>query len=65
MWNDPIVEETRRLRDDYCSKKNYNVHAIVEDLKRWEHQGFPMAENPKRGLHPTVLSSISLRQNNG
>lgn len=46
MWNDPIVEETRRLRDEYSAKFNYNIHAIVEDLKQWEGLGFPMSAKP-------------------
>ena len=48
MWNDPIVEETRRLRDAYASKFNYNIHAIVEDLKQWERQGFPVEAKPNK-----------------
>jgi hypothetical protein len=42
MWNDPIVEETRRLRDEYSVKHKYNIHAIVQDLNQWEQEGFPM-----------------------
>jgi hypothetical protein len=34
MWKDPIVEETRRLRDEYASKLNYNIDEIHEDLQR-------------------------------
>lgn len=47
MWNDPIVEETRCLRDEYASKFNYDIRAIVEDLKQWERQGFPAAAKPR------------------
>jgi hypothetical protein len=54
MWNDPIVEETRRLRDEYASKFNYDIHAIVEDLKQWERQGFPMEANPNNPPEPTA-----------
>ncbi len=54
MWTDPIVEETRRLRDEYASKFNYNIHAMVEDLKRWESQGFPLEENPNKDMEPTA-----------
>jgi len=65
MWNDPIVEETRKLRDEYAAKHNYNIHSMVEDLKQWEKQGFPMAANLNKALQPTVLPSLELRQNGG
>ncbi len=58
MWNDPIVEETRHLRDEYAAKYSYSIHAIVEALKQWEQQGFPIAANPTKRLQPTVLSSL-------
>ncbi|MEE4376934.1 MAG: hypothetical protein V2J55_05400 [Candidatus Competibacteraceae bacterium] len=63
MWNDPIVEETRGLRDEYSVKHGYNIHAIVEDLKQWEQQGFPMAASLKTALQQTVLPPFALRQN--
>ncbi|HTG16706.1 MAG TPA: hypothetical protein VK747_15760 [Blastocatellia bacterium] len=28
MWNDPIVEETRRIRDEIASRFNYDVEAL-------------------------------------
>jgi hypothetical protein len=65
MWDDPIVEETRKLRDAYAAKHGYNVHKIAEDLRQWEKQGFPMAANPNKALKPTVLLSLPLRQNDG
>ena len=32
MWKDPIVTETRALRDEYARQFNYNADAIFEDL---------------------------------
>jgi hypothetical protein len=65
MWTDPIVEETRKLRDEYSAKHGYSIHSIVLDLKQWERDGFPTAANSNSTLQPTVLSSLSLRQNGG
>ena len=42
MWNDPIVEETRRLRDEFAKKHNYSIRAMVAELKQWEQEGFPL-----------------------
>ncbi len=37
MWEDPIVKETRNLREKYASKFDNNADAIFEDiLKRQE-----------------------------
>jgi hypothetical protein len=34
MWNDPIVEEVRRVREAHAKKFNYDLQAIVADLKQ-------------------------------
>jgi hypothetical protein len=34
MWNDPIVEEVRKVRDEHAEKFNYDLQAIVADLKK-------------------------------
>ena len=65
MWNDLIVEETRKLRDEYAAKHGYCIHSIAEDLRQWEKQGFPMAADPNQALQPTVLPSLTLWQNGG
>lgn len=34
MWKDPIVAETRALRDEYARQFNYDADAIFEDLMK-------------------------------
>ena len=57
MWKDPIVEETRRLRDEYSSQFNYDIDAIYEDLKRRQAQSikkavsFPPRQPSKTPVH--------------
>jgi hypothetical protein len=41
MWDDPIVKETRRLREEYASRFNHDPDAIFEDILRRQ-------ENSKR-----------------
>jgi len=36
IWNDPIVEETRKYRDEYAASFNYDLKAIFLDLKNKE-----------------------------
>lgn len=38
MWKDEIVEEVRRVRDEYAAKFNYDFAAIYEDIKTQEKQ---------------------------
>lgn len=34
MWNDPIVEETRRLRESYAEEHGHDMDAIFQDILR-------------------------------
>lgn len=38
MWKDEIVEEIRKVRDEYAAKFNYDLDAIYEDIKKQEEQ---------------------------
>ncbi len=37
-WEDPIVEEVRRVRDAYAKQFNYDLDAIYWDLKAKEQK---------------------------
>ena len=39
MWNDPIVEEVRKVRNDHAKKFNYDLKAIAADLKKQQQAG--------------------------
>ncbi len=32
MWQDPIVEEVRKVREEYAASLNYDLKAIVAEL---------------------------------
>jgi hypothetical protein len=34
MYEDPIVEEVRSIREEYARHFRYDLHAICEDLRR-------------------------------
>lgn len=38
MWKDEIVEETRKLRDEYAARFNYDLAAIYKDLKEQQNR---------------------------
>jgi len=48
MWKDEIVEETRREREAYAAKFNYDLEAIYRDLKEKEQQ----SKHPLVSLSP-------------
>lgn len=53
MWKDPIVAETRALRDEYVRQFNYEVEAIFEDLMK------------KQAIHPERVVSLPPRKAKG
>lgn len=36
MWEDPIVEELHRIREEHAREFNFDIAAIYEDLKKQE-----------------------------
>jgi len=38
MWNDEIVEEVRKVRDEYAALLDYDLGAIFKDIKREEEK---------------------------
>ena len=36
MWEDKIVEEVRKVRDEYAARFNYDLEAIYKDIKEQE-----------------------------
>nr|VFJ97212.1 MAG: hypothetical protein BECKH772A_GA0070896_1011610 [Candidatus Kentron sp. H]VFJ97809.1 MAG: hypothetical protein BECKH772B_GA0070898_101198 [Candidatus Kentron sp. H]VFK02978.1 MAG: hypothetical protein BECKH772C_GA0070978_101109 [Candidatus Kentron sp. H] len=39
MYNDPIVAEIRKFRDEYARRFGYDLDAICRDLKREQAMG--------------------------
>lgn len=65
--NDPIVDEVRRLRDEYASRFNYDLEAIFRDLKEQERQSgrvfvngiaLPLKPLPDRHV-PAIAPSLN------
>ena len=38
MWRDPIVEETRALREEYASSFGHDADAIFDDIRKRQRQ---------------------------
>lgn len=39
MAKDPIVDEVRRVREEYATRFSFDLDAIYRDLKKREHEG--------------------------
>ena len=54
MWEDPIVAEVHRIREQLAAKFNYDVEAIFADIrKRQELLGSKLVRQKKRA-EPTA-----------
>lgn len=62
MWQDPIVEEVRRHREEYAKQFNYDLHAICEDLRRKEQaSGRNLVSLSPMRLKPAEAASKTIR----
>jgi hypothetical protein len=59
MWEDPIVAEIRKIRDEHAAKFNYDVAAIFEDIRRQEKESGRqyVAYPPQRSEAPTPAAA--------
>lgn len=75
MWQDPIVEEVRRIRDEHAKRFNYDLHAICEDFRKKQSSSghTVVSRQPRRpaiyvaqqGAPADHPASASLRQAGG
>ena len=75
MWQDTIVEEIRRIRDDHERTFNHNLHAICEDFRQKPSSSGhkvvtrqprrPMSYFAQQGDTADCVDSSSLRQSSG
>lgn len=54
MWQDPIVEEVRAIRDAYSKRFEYDLDAICDDIKERElKSGRAFVTLPPRHTSPS------------
>ena len=55
MWEDPIVEEVRKVREAHAAQFNYDLWAIYRDLKEQERKsGRAFVSYPPRRVQRAV-----------
>ena len=73
MWNDPIVEEVRRIREEHAAQFDYDIDAIFADYKRLEAEskrphvafGPRRTSKPVLSAEPTPATSVNSRVGGG
>jgi hypothetical protein len=62
MWDDPIVQEIRKVRQEHAARFNFNLEAIAADLKKQQEiSGLQFLSLPAK--KPTVLPKIRTKKN--
>jgi hypothetical protein len=62
MWDDPIVAEVRRVREEYAARFNYDLDAIFRDIKeREKRSGRTFVSFPPRRVSPAEQEAARLR----
>lgn len=58
MWQDPVIEETRKLRDEYASQHHHDIDAIVEDIQKRQAKAGKkiVAFPPRKALNPSHVA---------
>ena len=53
MHEDPIIEEVRRIRQEYSDRFNYDLNEMMEDLRKLEqrHPDKLVSYHPKPARH--------------
>ncbi len=62
--NDPIVDEVRRIRDEYAARFNYDIDAMFQDLKEKQRKSgltfvsyAKSASEPQSEIEPVSVAS--------
>ncbi len=62
MYNDPIVEEIHRIREQIAAKFNYDMEAIVRHLQqRQRESGATVVRRESRPVNPIMLGPLQRR----
>jgi len=67
MWKDEILDESHKYREEYAKSFNYNLHALVDDLRTKQAASGrqiisvplkQLGQRSNKSLHPTETQII-------
>ncbi len=62
---DPLVTEVRKYRMEHAKKFNFDIHAICDDLRKYQEELYAISEINKskkftnKIIQPTLKSSVA------
>jgi hypothetical protein len=62
MWNDPIVEETRKIRDEIAARFNYDVEALGRYYQEQQAKEGRVAVKGSAKGEKTRTQSVGVRE---
>ena len=63
MVEDDVLREVRAAREAYARLHNYDVHAMVADLRARDLAGdWPVVRHPPRRPHPVAAPAVAPNQ---
>ncbi len=55
MYTDPIIDEIRKFRDRYAARFNYDVKAMLDDIRRRQAEsGIRTVSRPPKRITPAA-----------
>ncbi len=63
MFDDPIVEEVRKVRDEHARKFNYDLGRICEDFRKHREERLAKLRNCRPDNSDCSRKSVSDRKN--
>ena len=62
MWRDPIVEEIRRIREEYAAQYHYDIEAICRAAREREKKSDNEIVSSSPRPVPTVLKTDNINE---
>lgn len=60
MWEDPIVSDVRRVRDELCAQFDYDVKVIFADIRRRQVLLGDRLVRPRKGREDKTAHTAEL-----
>ena len=61
MWEDPIVTEVRKIREDYAARFNFDLQALCRALKESElRDPRPKVALPPKRIKPSHTQNLTV-----
>lgn len=63
MFEDDVLREVRAAREAYAQSHNFDVRAMVADLRTRDLAGdWPVVRHPPRRIHPVGVPAVAPNQ---